>query len=128
MRCLLDKVAARRILEGLLKLEEAREPTEGEFMALDFFTRAKTEGWQLYIAPQTEALLHQLESLPRYADLIHVFLRRTKNVFPTNYFKHWRRRLQKYSFTREDAGILALATFGAATDAQNLGMHFCRNL
>jgi len=34
MRCLLDKVTARRVLEGLLKLAEARELTEDEVFTL----------------------------------------------------------------------------------------------
>jgi hypothetical protein len=82
MRCLLDKVAARRILEGLLKQTEARELTESENSVLDLFERAAEEGAQLYVAPQTEKLLHQLENLPRYGKLIRFFLSSTKTVFP----------------------------------------------
>lgn len=44
MRCLLDKVAARRVLEGLLKLAEARDLIEEELFALDLLGRAGTEG------------------------------------------------------------------------------------
>lgn len=51
MRCLLNKVAARRILEGLLKQTEARELSETENSALDLFERAADEGAQLYVAP-----------------------------------------------------------------------------
>ena len=36
-RCLLDIVTARRILEGLLKLAEARDVSQEELIALDLF-------------------------------------------------------------------------------------------
>ena len=39
-RFLLDKVTARRILEGLLKLAEARDLTAAEVVALDLYERA----------------------------------------------------------------------------------------
>jgi len=39
-RCLLDKVTARRILEGLLKLAEGRDLSDDELFALDLFYRA----------------------------------------------------------------------------------------
>ena len=40
MRCLLDKVTARHIMEGMLKLMEGRSTTSAELFALYFFQRA----------------------------------------------------------------------------------------
>lgn len=124
MRCLLDKVTARRILEALLKLDEARELTEDELFTLDFHGRAGSEGRRLFIAPPTENVLKTLEDLPRYAAVIHIFRNRVEIARPTHYFKRWARRLRDYGFTREDAAILALGTFSTNEEGDILGMDF----
>lgn len=124
MRCLLDKVTARRVLEGLLKLAEVRELTEEELFALDLYDRAHTEGIRLFIVPPTESVLQRLESLPRYTAIVHLLLNRTEVAQPARYFKRWARRLRSFGFTREDAAVLALATFGTTREADILGMHF----
>ncbi len=123
-RCLLDKVTARRILEGLLKLAEARDPGEDELYALDLFKRPNAESLRLFIAPPTNHLLHQLNYLPRYAAVIDRFLNHVGVTQSTRYFKRWARRLQDYGFTPEDAHILALATFGSNPGGDILGMDF----
>jgi hypothetical protein len=123
MRCLLDKVTARRILEGLLKLAEARELTDDEIFALDFFERAAHEGLRLFIVPPTHKVLRQLHDLPRYAALIEIFLTRVELASPTRYFKRWARRVQDYGFTPEDANVLALATFCTGQEGDFLGVH-----
>lgn len=123
-RCLLDKVTTRRVMEGLLKLGEGRELSEEELFALDLFQRAKVQGIQLFVVPQTENVLRRLEALPRYSAVIHLFRSRTKVTVPARYFKRWARRLREHGFTREDAAVLALATFGTTSDANVLGMHF----
>ena len=122
-RCLLDKVTARRILEGLLKLAEARDLTEEELVALDLYERTGPRGLRRFIVPPTESVLQRLEDRPRYAALIRLFRQRVEIAFPTRYFKRWARRLQEYSFTPEDAGVLALATFGTDENTSILGMH-----
>lgn len=124
MRCLLDKVTARRILEGLLKLVEAREMTEDELFALDLYRRAEAGGLQLFIAPPTDSILKRLEALPRYSTIIRLFRNHAEVAFPSQYFKRWVRRLQDHGFTREDAAILALGTFSTNKDGSIIGMHF----
>jgi hypothetical protein len=124
MRCLLDKVTARRILEGLLKLGEARELTEDELFTLDFYARAEVEGLRLFISSPTEYVLQRLETLPRYSAIIHSFRNRVEVAFTTRHFKRWARRLRDYGFTREDAAILALGTFSISTVGGVLGMDF----
>jgi hypothetical protein len=109
MRCLLDKVTARRILEGLLKLVEARELTEEELFTLDLYKRAEAEGLRLFITPPTDSILKRLETLQRYSTIIHTFRDHAEVVYPSQYFKRWARRLQDYGFTREDAAILPWA-------------------
>ena len=122
-RCLLDKVTARRILEGLLKLAEGRGVNEEELIALDVFARGSSRDLRLFMIPSTDGVLRRLEDRPRYAAIIQLFLRRVEVAFPTRYFKRWARRLRDYGFTPEDAGVLALATFGTDEDATILGIH-----
>ena len=74
MRCLLDKVTARRIMEGMLKLVEGREVTSTELFALYFYRRSPSNGIALFILPQTHNLLKRLEHLSRYVVLIRSFL------------------------------------------------------
>lgn len=123
MRCLLDKVTARHIMEGMLKLVEERTVTSTELFALYFYQRARSSGITLFILPQTYNLLKRLEHLSRYAVLIRSFLVATQVSYPARYFKRWVRRLQGYGFTKEDAEVLALATFGTTPNGDVLGMH-----
>jgi len=123
MRCLLDKVTARHIMQGLLKLTEGRDPTDAELFAIDLYSRASAQGISLFLLPQTEKVLQRLAKLPHFAELIRSFLARTEVAQPTRYFKRWARRLRDYGFTKEDAEVLALATFSTNKDADILGMH-----
>ena len=123
MRCLLDQVTARRILEGLLKLAETRDLTDDEIYALDLFERTAHQDLRLFIIPPTSTVLRQLSDLPRYAALIELFLARVEIGVPARYFKRWARRLQEYGFTPEDANVLALATFCTGQEANFLGVH-----
>ena len=54
-RCLLDKVTARRMVEGLLGLAEGREISEEELLALDLYERARLRefGCSLYCRVRT---------------------------------------------------------------------------
>ncbi len=123
MRCLLDKVTARHIMEGMLSLIEGHPLTSAELSSLHFYRRAHSGGIELFILPHTEQLLRRLEHLPRYAVLIRRFLEATSVARPSRYFKRWTRRLREYGFTREDADVLAIATFGTTSAADVLGMH-----
>ena len=123
MRCLLDKVTARHIMEGMLKLVEGRTVTSAELFALYFYQRARSNSIALFILPQTYNLLKRLEYLSRYVALIRYFLAATQVSYPARYFKRWVRRLREYGFTKEDAEVLALATFGTTSNGDILGMH-----
>ena len=123
MRCLLDKVTARHIMEGMLKLVEGRSTTSAELYALYFYQRASSRNITLFILPQTYNLLKRLNHLSRYIVIIHRFLAATQVSYPARYFKRWARRLQEYGFTKEDAEVLALATFGTTPNGDILGMH-----
>ena len=110
-------------MQGLLKLTEGRAPIDAELFALDLYSRATVQGIALFILPQTEKVLQRLAQLPHFAALIQSFLAHTQVAQPTRYFKRWARRLRDYGFTKEDADVLALATFGTNQNADILGMH-----
>lgn len=119
MRCLLDKVTARYIVQGLLKLAEGRSPTRAEISALDLFSLAYPPAMQFFIVPQTVSVLERLIRLAYYTAVIQFLLNRVKVITPARYFKRWARRLRDYGFTKEDAAILALASFGT-NEARNI--------
>jgi hypothetical protein len=122
MRCLFDKVTARYTLQGLLKLAEGQDVNDEELFTLDLFERAGPDRVDLFIAPSTANILQQIAELPRYADLVQLFLTQVNIAFSTRYFSRWTRRLRDYAFTREDAAILALASFGTNEPGTILGM------
>ena len=122
-RLLLDKVTARHILTGLLKLAEARDLAEEEVVALSLYEQAGPHGLWQFMVPSTEGVLRRLEERPRYAAIIRLFRQHVEIASPTRYFKRWTRRLQVHGFTPEDASVLALATFGTDKEARILGMH-----
>ncbi len=124
MRCLLDKVTARYILQGLLKLAENRNPTIEEMFALDLFSRADSEAFCLFITPPAFNILQKLAQMPKYSELIHLFLEQIEVALPSRYFKRWARRLRKFGFSREDAAVLASASFSTDREAVMLGMRF----
>ena len=89
MRCLLDKVTARHILEGMLKLVEEREVTSAELFALYFYRKTIFSGLELFIVPQTHNMLERLKHFTRYTVLIRGFLAATQVSYPARYFKGW---------------------------------------
>lgn len=80
MRCLLDKVTARFIVQGLIKLAEQRAPAENEAVALDLFVRAISPTYTLFIVPATANVLDHLARYPHYAPLIQLFLTRVEVI------------------------------------------------
>lgn len=124
MRCLLDKVVARYTLTGLLKLAEGATITREELFSLDLFARAESTSLCLYMAPSSARVLQRLVELPRYSTSVRRFQQRVEVVFPTRYYKRWARRLRDCDFGREDAAVLALATFGTNEKLTIWGMHF----
>jgi hypothetical protein len=98
-RLLLDKVTARHILTGLLRLAEGGDLTEEEVVALSLYEQASPPGLWQFVVPSTEGVLRRLEERPRYAAIIQLFRQRVEVAFPARYFKRWTRRLQAHGFT-----------------------------
>jgi hypothetical protein len=123
-RWLLDKVAARLIVESLLKVSEGRSLNEAGESALTLFEHARKQSLTLFIVPQTAAVLSKSQGTPRYGLVIEYFRQYTTVVVPGRYFTRWTRRLKEHGFTPEDAAVLALATFGTDKARTVLGMNY----
>lgn len=111
-------------MEALLKLASAQQLTDVETHALGLYGRADFPTMRLFIVPATDNVLKRLALFPAYAPLIAIFRSQIEVIAPARYFKRWARRLRDHGFTREDAVVLALATFGTSQDASVLGAQF----
>ncbi len=112
---LLDKNIARRIIEGLTHLESL---SAEEQMVLKLWRQLLSEGHRLYIP------FGAFNILQRFVSHIEVrtFLATVEQLESARYLKRWARRLREYRFSREDALILALATYGTNSKHKMLGV------
>lgn len=122
MRYLLDKVTVRCIVRGLLKRNRNKVLTQEERFAVDLFLRADSEAISLFMVSATANILLRLAKLPDYSAIIHRVLSEVEVAKTTRYYTRWARRLRAYAFTREDAAVIALATFGTDQKGAILGM------
>lgn len=118
MSYLLDKVVARHIVRSLLKQSKGEALRTEEKFASDMFKSATGTTRRLFIVSATANILLRLSSSPEHTVAIRHFLDNVEVAKATPYFKRWARRLRGYNFTREDANVIALATFG--TDQKGL--------
>jgi hypothetical protein len=66
--------------------------------------------------------VHILKRFERYLE-VRVFLATVEPMASGRYLKRWARRLREHDFTREDAVVLALATFGTDEAGDVLGVN-----
>jgi len=114
---LLDKSVVRRVYENRMRLAEGNTPTLLQAEAANAYSRLRVLKLQPYITQETEHVL-QLRPLI-YAARI---LSQTKALRKGRYLRRWARRLRGFVFTREDAVILAYASFGVDLDSRNVGV------
>lgn len=112
---LLDKSVARRIVEALYHLDNL---SSEEMMVLNLWHQLQIESARLFVP--TEAV----NILQRFAHLVEigVFLSTVEPLQSGRYVKRWARRLRQHGFTREDALVLALATYGTDSTGGVLGV------
>jgi hypothetical protein len=107
-RYLLDKNVIRHLINGL-RLPERMGAEEQ--LALAIWVRLRQSGSLLCMSVETS---HILQRLPSYREI--ALVEKTVAVLEAGrYFKRWAHRLREHGFTREDAKVLSLGTFG--TDA-----------
>jgi hypothetical protein len=115
MRYLLDKSVVRRCLKGLV----GGVVTDDVRQSLRVLTTYSPD--ELFISLQTLHILRHIVKIPQ----THLIIARTSLLYPVKYTKRWAKRLRETTFSREDAYLLSLATFGTdhLQDGRILGVH-----
>jgi hypothetical protein len=119
-RCLLDKNLIRYILTGLY-YGRLRPLTPLEVNALTLWRTAEKHGVALFISRYTFNVLQRLRP---YA-VAQIVLDAMPVLSPTHYHTRWTRRVRESTgLTREDAAMVALASFGSNDAGDLLGVHW----
>lgn len=121
-RLLLDKSVVRRYFEGVSALARGLTLTEEEQQAILLVHLAQRKRQRLFLPVEAFHLLQAHAHQIAPAETL-MFLKRVEVLYSGRYFKRWARRLRKGTFTREDAKVLALGTFGTDEAGQILGVH-----
>ncbi len=121
-RLLLDKSVVRRYFEAVSALARGLALSEEEQQTILLVHLARRKEQRLFLPVEAfnplQAHRHQIAP----AEML-MFLKRVEVLYPARYFKRWVRRLRERTFTREDAKVLALGTFGTDDAGQILGVH-----
>jgi hypothetical protein len=112
---LLDKNVARRIIEALHHLDN---PSSEEEMVLGLWRQFQAEEARLFIPMGAINILQPLAHLIE----VRTFLATVEGMETGRYVKRWARRLREHGFSREDALVLALATYGTDSTGNILGV------
>ena len=115
---LLDKNVLRVALIGLAKLDLGQELAAGDLVCLELL-RAAREGQILgCVSSELVNILNRFMHLPN----VRVVLSTLVVFRGTRYFRRWARRLRAEGFSREDAKVIALATFGVNEGRTRFGI------
>ena len=114
-RYLLDKNVIRHLINGL---RLPKRMGAEEQLALAIWVRLRQSGSLLCMSVETS---HILQRLPSYRE-IAVVDKTVPTLEAGRYFKRWAHRLREHGFTREDAKVLSLGTFGTDTTGAILGV------
>ncbi len=112
---LLDKSIARRMIEALHHLDVLSFEEE---LALDVWRQLETQKTRLFVPV---AVINVLQRFA-YAVEVRTFLAAVEPLESGRYLRRWAHRLREHGFTREDALILALATYGTDSAGAILGV------
>jgi hypothetical protein len=119
MRYLLDKNIVRYALTGL-RHRHLRSLSPFELGALSFWRTAISRKRSLFISYSSYAILQQMQ----YRE-VQLFLNSVDVLYPARYHSRWTRRIRETTgLTREDAVIVALASFGSNRRGNILGVHY----
>jgi hypothetical protein len=119
MRYLLDKNIVRYAITGL-HYGRQRPLSLLEMGALSFWRTVETHQAELFISDVTFQVIHRLS---RYS-VVGIFLDSVQILLPTRYRVRWARRIRETTgLSREDAAIIALASFGTNSAGTILGVH-----
>ena len=115
---LLYKSVVRRTVEGIARALRDEPLNVQQAVSLALFYRCATQGVPVFISTTT---LHILQNLDAQRE-VQIFLKGTRVLYSTRYVRRWARRLREHGFTREDALLLSLATFGTDEEVTILGV------
>lgn len=114
---LFDKGVLRRIYEGQARQAVLLALTREQQEATDAFVKLHQLAPRLCMTRESHNIL--VRRKPQYAQLI---LQCTQFLHKARYQRRWARRLRSFSFTREDALVLAYGSFGVDLTAQLAGV------
>jgi hypothetical protein len=118
MRYLLDKNVVRYAITGLC-YRHARPLSPLELSSLSFWRAARLQNVAILISHVSFEILRQLN----YRE-VQFFLNTIDVLTPTRYHARWARRIRETTtLTREDAAMIALASFGSNRQGNILGTH-----
>jgi hypothetical protein len=119
MSYLLDKNISRYALTGL-RYRHLRPLSPPEKGALSFWHLANLHQTMIFISYSSFEVLRRMP----YSEA-HLLLDDSEVLWPTRYHTRWARRIQQVTgLTREDAAVIALATFGTTSFGDLLGAHW----
>lgn len=105
---LLDKNVVRVALTALTRLELGQSLSAADLTCLELLRAVRENQVEGRISPELSNILSRFMHLPH----VHLALITLPILYPTRYFRRWARRLRVANFSREDAKVVALATFG----------------
>lgn len=114
---LFDKGVIRRVYERRVRLAAGNPPTILQIEASNCYARICKLTDRLYITEQTSNILRlrpKIFAEPFLADL--------QSLKKARYLRRWARRLKDFSFSPEDAIILAYGSFGFDLEKQTVGV------
>jgi hypothetical protein len=109
---------ARKAVEGLVAVRMGRSLTDASLEALELLMSEQRADRRLFIIPATANVLKLYSTR---AEVLS-FRERVEVLYPTRYFSRWARRMQSIGFSRDDARVISLATFGTDEKGAILGV------
>ncbi len=118
MRYLLDKNIIRYAVSAFV-YGYHRQLNPFETQSITFIQQSQKEDSELFISPASANILRRI-SYPE----AQWFINYTTTLVPSKYFTRWARRVRDTSgLTRDDAAMIALATFGTVPAGTILGVN-----
>jgi hypothetical protein len=114
---LLDKGVIRRIYERRVRLALGQPPTPLQVEAANAYARVCALTSRIYITEQTSNVL--VRRPPIFAAPL---MAETRILKKGRYLRRWARRLKDFSFSPEDAMLLAYGSFGVDLHFQSVGV------
>jgi hypothetical protein len=112
---LLDKSVVRRVVEGLTHPDRL---IDEEATAIALWRAFRESRNRMFISAETANIMGRFSTWRE----VRLFLDTVETMYAGKYFKRWTRRLREYGFTREDAKVLGLATYGTDAAGEILGV------